>query len=166
MIRARYVVAATVVGASCLVGGTAIAQQAPAMKSVLAGKKFNPPVKGTAEIQLAQPVTKREKDTVVTTIKVKNVSAAPIARLTVAETWYDAKGGVVTGGRASINGLLQPGEVGTLKIETPFNAGMKSNNFNFSHANGDVKPKKVAKIDEPDAAKEPAAKNASATKKK
>ena len=165
MIRARYLVAATIVGASCVAGGTAIAQQAPAMKSVLAGKKFNPPVKGTAEIQLAQPVTKREKDNVVTTIKVKNVSNAPIARLTVAETWYDAKGGVVTGGRASINGLLQPGEVGTLKIETPFNAGMKSNNWNFSHANGDVKAKKVAKIDDVDT-KEPAAKNASATKKK
>jgi hypothetical protein len=165
MIRARYVVAATVVGASCFVGGTAIAEQAPAMKSVLAGKKFTPPVKGTAEIQLAQPVTKREKDTVVTTIKVKNVSTAPIARLTVAETWYDAKGGVVTGGRASINGLLQPGEIGTLKIETPFNAGMKSNNWNFSHANGDVKAKKVAKLEDADA-KEPAAKNASTTKKK
>jgi hypothetical protein len=165
MIRARYVVAATVVGASCFVGGTAIAEQAPAMKSVLAGKKFTPPVKGTAEIQLAQPVTKREKDTVVTTIKVKNVSTAPIARLTVAETWYDAKGGVVTGGRASINGLLQPGEIGTLKIETPFNAGMKSNNWNFSHANGDVKAKKVAKLEDADT-KEPAAKNASTTKKK
>jgi hypothetical protein len=165
MIRARYVAAATLVGASCFVGGTAIAQQAPAMKSVLAGKKFTPPVKGTAEIQLAQPVTKREKDTVVTTIKVKNVSTAPIARLTVAETWYDAKGGVVTGGRAAINGLLQPGEIGTLKIETPFNAGMKSNNWNFSHANGDVKAKKVAKLEDADT-KEPAAKNASATKKK
>ncbi len=92
------------------------------------------------------------------------MSAAPIARLTVAETWYDAKGGVVTGGRAAINGLLQPGEIGTLTIETPFSAGMKSNNFNFSHANGDVKPKKVAKLD--DDTKEPAAKNASATKKK
>jgi hypothetical protein len=166
MIRARYLVAATVVGASCLVVGTATAQQqAPAMKSVLAGKKFISPVKGTAEIQLAQPVTKREKDNVVTTIKVKNVSTAPIARLTVAETWYDAKGGVVTGGRAAINGLLQPGEIGTLKIETPFNAGMKSNNWNFSHANGDVKAKKVAKLEDADT-KEPAAKNASATKKK
>jgi hypothetical protein len=97
---------------------------------------------------------------------VKNMSAAPIARLTVAETWYDAKGGVVTGGRASINGLLQPGEVGTLKIETPFNSAMKSNNWNFSHANGEVKAKKVAKIDDPDAAKEPATKTASTTKKK
>jgi hypothetical protein len=166
MIRARYFAAATVVGVSCLFATAATAQQAQPMKSVLAGKKFNPPIKGTAEIQLVQPVTKREKDNVVTTIKVKNVSAAPIARLTVSESWYDAKGAVVTGGRASINGLLQPGEVGTLKIETPFAAGMKSNNWIFTHANGEVKAKKVAKIDEGDAAKEPAAKNASATKKK
>jgi hypothetical protein len=165
MNRARYVVAATVVGVSCFIGVTAIAAQAPPMKSVLAGKKFTPPVRGTAEIQLLQPVTKRDKDNVVTTITVKNMSTAPIARLTVAESWYDAKGAVVTGGRASINGLLQPGEVGTLKIETPFAAGMKSNNWIFSHANGEVKAKKVAKIEGVDA-KEPAAKNASATKKK
>lgn len=164
MNRARFLVAATLVSAS-VVGVTLIAQQAPPMQSVLAGKKFIPPIKGTAEIQILQPVTKRDKDMVITTIRVKNVSNAPIARLTCAETWYDAKNQIVTGGKGAINGLLQPGEIQTIKIETAFNPGMKSNNWNFTHANGEVKPKKVSKL-EGDDVKEPAAKNASATKKK
>ena len=58
-------------------------------------------------------------------------------------------------------GLLQPGEVQTIVIETPYNAKMKQNNYNFSHANGTIKPHKVAKMGDE---KEPAAKPASATK--
>lgn len=164
MNRARVVVAASIAGAA-LLGVPALAQQAPPMQSILAGKKFTPPIKGVAEVQFTQPVTKREKDMVVTTLKVKNVSNAPIPRLTVTETWYDAKNNVVTGGKGVVNGLLQPNEIATIKIETPFNPAMKSNNWNFTHANGDVKPKKVANL-EGDEGKEPAAKNASSTKTK
>ena len=39
--------------------------QAPPMKSVLAGKKFTPPIKGEAVIEFTQPVTKSVKDMVV-----------------------------------------------------------------------------------------------------
>jgi len=106
-------------------------------------------------------VTKREKDMVVTKIQVKNTSNAPIPRLTITETWYDAGGASVGGGKGAINGLLQPGEVQTIVIETPYNAKMKANNYNFSHANGTIKPHKVAKFGDE---KEPAAKPASATK--
>ncbi len=166
MNRARIALAATFAGA-CLVAGTALAQatQAPPMQSVLAGKKFTPPLKGPADVEFTSPTTKKEKDTVVTTFQVKNVSKAPIARFTVDETWYDDKGVVVSGGKGIIT-LLQPNEVQTIRIESAWNAKMKANNFNFSHANGTVpKPKKVAKLEGADA-KEPAAKNAAATKKK
>jgi len=37
---------------------------------------------------------------------------------------------------------------------------MKANNYNFTHANGTVKPHKVAKMAAPGDAKEPAAKPA------
>jgi hypothetical protein len=167
MNRARFALAATFVGAS-LVGGTVIAEQAtqaPPMKSVLAGKKFTPPVKGQADVEFTSPTTKKEKDLVVTTFLVKNTSSAPIARLTVDETWYGADGAVVSGGKGIINGLLQPGEVQEMRIESAWNAKMKSNNFNFTHPNGTVKPKKVDKLEDPNA-KEPAAKKASTTKKK
>jgi hypothetical protein len=96
---------------------------------------------------------------------VKNNAPGPILRLTVDETWYDAGGGLVTGGKGVIN-RLEPGEVGTIKIETPYNAKMKANNYNFSHANGAVKPHPVPKLTaagDKDAAAKPAP---AATKKK
>ena len=83
---------------------------------------------------------------------------APLLRLTIDETWYDAGGGLVTGGKGVLN-RLEPGEVGTVKIETPWNPKMKANNYNFTHANGTVKPHRVEKFAAAgDAAKEPPAK--------
>jgi hypothetical protein len=152
MNRARFAVAATVVS-TMMYAGVAMAQapQAPPMTSVLAGKKFTPPIRGEALVEFTQPVTKAQpgKSLVVTTIKVKNSSAAPIARLQVTETWYDAAGGIVASGRSAINGLFPPGEIQTITIETPYNPKMKSNNWNFTHANGTVKVAKVKTLDAP-----------------
>jgi hypothetical protein len=148
MTRARLTVAATLLGAT-LAAAPALAQTAtpPPMTSVLSGKKFTPPVKGAADVEFAKPETKRDKDMIITKIKVRNASAAPIARLTIAETWYDKGGAAVGGGKGQIDGLLQPGEVKTITIETPYKTGMQSNNYNFSHANGTVpKPKRVDKL--------------------
>jgi hypothetical protein len=163
MNRARFALAATLVGASLV--STALAAQsasAPPTTSVLAGRKFTPPFKGVAEVLYTKPVTKREKDIVVTTFQVKNLSPAPLARFTVDESWYDEKGNVITGGKGVI-GLLPPGEIQTMRIETGWNPKMKQNMWNFSHVNGTVKPKKVDKLGDD---KQPATKNASATKKK
>jgi hypothetical protein len=167
MTRARLAVAASLVVASAATAAV-LAQsqtppQAPPMTSVLAGKKFTPPFKGQAEVDYTKPVTKRDKDMVVTTLQVRNNANAPLLRLTVDETWYDAGGGLVTGGKGVVN-RLEPGEVATVKIETPFNAKMKANNYNFSHANGTVKPRHVDKMTAP-GEKEPAAKPAAAKKK-
>jgi hypothetical protein len=154
MTRARFVFAATLVFGS-LAAGTALAQAAPTQAApppltpILAGRKLTPPLRGQADVEFTQPSSKRTGDTVTTTIQVKNISNGPIARLTVDETWYDgvgATGNVVAGGKGVINGLLQPGEVGTVKIETAFNPKMKASNWNFSHANGAVKPHRVAKL--------------------
>jgi len=162
MNRARVAVAATLVGTTLCAGALA-AQTAPPMQSVLAGKKLTPPLKGEALIEFTQPVTKAVpgKNMVQTVIKVKNASLSPVARLQITETWFDKAGGVVAGGRAGVNGLLQPGEVQTITIDTPYNPKMNSNSWNFTHANGTVKTQKVAKLDAPPAApaagKEPAA---------
>ena len=51
-----------------------------------------------------------------------------------------------------------------MKIETPYNAKMKANNYNFTHANGTIKPHNVPKL-VAGGDKEPAAKPASATKR-
>lgn len=158
MNRARLAVAATFVTTTMYAGAALAAQatQAPPMTQVLAGKKFTPPVRGEALVEFTQPVTKAQpgKNMVLTTIKVRNQSTAPIARLQVSETWYDKAGAIVAGGRGVINGLLQPGEIQTIEITTPYNAKMSSNNWNFTHANGTVK---VAKVKTLDAPKDPAA---------
>jgi hypothetical protein len=162
MNRARHALAATLVGASLVSALAAQTTPPPPMTSVLAGKKFTPPLKGAADVQYTKPITKREKELVVTTFQVKNLSKAPLARFTVDESWYDDKGNVVTGGKGVI-GLLPPGEIQTVRIETGWNPKMKQTMYNFGHANGTVNPKKVDKLGD---AKEPAAKNVSATKKK
>lgn len=164
MTRARLALAASFVVASA--ASAVLAQTtppAPPMTSVLAGKKFTPAFKGQAEVDFTKPVTKRDKDMVVTTLQVKNNMNAPLLRLTIDETWYDKAGGLVTGGKGVVN-RIEPGEVATVKIETPFNAKMSANNYNFSHANGTVKPHRVEKM-AGGAEKEPAAKPAAAKKK-
>lgn len=169
MNRARVVFAATVVGVS-LVGGAALAQQtstpaAAPMQPILAGKKFIPPLRGDASIDYVKSPTRREGTTLITRIQVKNTSKAPIPRLRIAETWYDKNGGLIPGGDAVVNGLLQPGDVATLEIRTPVNLKMASSMLQFTHANGTVnKPHAVKSFDGLGPAKEPAAKNASATK--
>ena len=164
MTRARFAVAATIVTTTVYAGATLAAQatQAPPMTQVLAGKKFTPPVKGEALIEFTQPVTKRVNENVVTTIKVRNQASAPIARLQVAETWYGADNSIVAGGKGVINGMLQPGEIQTLEIKTPYSAKMRSNNWNFSHANGTIKVAKVKSLEAPPA---PGAAPAAAPKK-
>ncbi len=162
--KVRLVVAATVAGASLVVASGAFAQQTPSpppMQSILAGKKITPPVRGQAEVDYAKPVTKREGPNVVTKIQVKNTSTAPIARLRIIETWFDKSGGTIPGGEGVINGLLQPGEIQTIEIRTPYSDKLNSNSWNFLHANGSVKPHLVKGLDAP---KEPAAKTAAATK--
>lgn len=152
MTRARVSVAAIVTAVLCAAGAAAQAPpQAPPMKSVLGGKKFVPPIRGEAVVEFTQPATRalQGKSLVQTTIKVKNASLAPIARLQVTETWYAKDGSIVNTGRAAIEGLLQPGEVQQLVIETAYNSRMSSNNWNFKHANGTVKLAKVKTLDVP-----------------
>src|SRR5215475_5827200 len=147
MNRARIAATlATLVGVS--LAGPALAQQPPEMKPILAGRKVEPPIKGQAEIEFTQPATKRNGDVVTTTIKVKNISTAPIARLTIAETWFDKGQQQVASSQGSLDKALDPGAVETVTIQTPWNAKMSGNSWNFSHANGNVKPRRVPKIDD------------------
>jgi hypothetical protein len=150
MTRARFAVVAALVGAGIVVApGGLMAQTAPEFKQVLAGKKVEPPIKGQAEVEFTQPVTKKNGDNVVTTIRVKNVATAPISRLKVAETWFDKAGNIVAAGEGTLDKPLAAGAVDTVTITTPFQQGkMNSNSWNFSHAYGTVKPKRVSKLDD------------------
>lgn len=151
MFRAPRIVAATLTLAAVFAGDVVVGQQpqAPPMTSVLAGKKLVPPVRGEAALEWVEPKPARVKELVVSRMTVRNASNAPIARLTVDETWYDKGGATVTAGRGIVNGLLQPGEVQVVVIETPWKAGMSGYQRRFSHANGTIKQVKVAKLDVP-----------------
>ena len=111
MIRARFVFAATLVGAA-LAAGSALAQApaAPDFQPILAGKDFKPPVRGAADVEFTKPVTKRERDMVVDKVMVRNMSTQPIARLTVEAIYYDKGGQVIANGKGFISGLLAAGE--------------------------------------------------------
>jgi hypothetical protein len=153
MNRARFAIVAALAGATLgTASGTSLLAQtpkAPEFKSILANRKVEPPIKGQADVEYTQPVTKRNGDVVTTTIRVKNTSPGPIARLTVSETWFD-KGGtnIVAGGSGALEKILNPGAVDTVTIQTPWNAKMNGNSWNFTHANGQVKPHRVAKVEE------------------
>ena len=157
MNRARIAIVAALVGVS-FAGVSLLAQTAPEMKSILAGRKVEPPIKGQAEIDFTTPTTKRNGDVVTTTIRVKNTSQAPIARLTISETWFDKGQAQVASSQGSLDKALEPGAVETVTIQTPWNAKMNGNSWQFSHANGTIKPRRVPKVED--------AKAAAAAKKK
>jgi hypothetical protein len=148
MLRARLVFTVTLV-AFGLAAGTAFAQavQAPDLKPILAGRQFAAPIRGDAAIEFIYPVPSRTRDLIVTRVQVKNISKAPIARLTIEESWYDNKDALIIGGTGVLTELLQPGEVKTIVIETPWNPRMARNAYQFRHANGNVpKPVRVARL--------------------
>ena len=161
--RVRFAIAAIGIAAGLLaVDVAAQTTQAPPMKSVLAGRKLTPPIRGEAAVEWVEPKPERVKDMVITKVTIRNAAAAPIARLTINETWYDKGGATVTAGRGMINGLLQPGEVAVITIETPWKAGMQGFQRQFQHANGTIKPVRVKQLEVP---KTPATTPAADTKK-
>jgi hypothetical protein len=108
--------------------------------------RLTPALRGEAQIAMTNPVVKREGNNIVTTFKVKNLSKQPIAGLKLEEFWYDAKGTVIGGDTFRNPKPLQPDEVIDIKLTDPATGKERNNNYKFSHANGTVKPTKVAKL--------------------
>ena len=134
-----------------LVAPLAFAQTpAPAAPAAPAApRKLISPFRGDATVEYTPPVTKRSGSNIVTTMTIKNTSPGPLAGFRLEESWSD-KGGNLAGGDIYRHPRpLMPGEVINVTLTNPFNARMSSNSYNFVHANGNVKPKKVPKIDVP-----------------
>jgi hypothetical protein len=119
----------------------AASQPAPA-----ATGKPAPPVRGQAELGYTRPVSKRDGQTIVTTIKVKNLSTGAIAGLKVDEFWYDKGGDPVTGDTFRYRKPLQPGEVIEVTLRTPVNPKMDRNQYKFEHLNGSIKTTLLPKL--------------------
>lgn len=113
----------------------------------IAGTASAQPVKGLALVGITQPVTKVVGKEVVTTLKVKNLSKASIAGLKIEEYWYDKAGNPAPGGSRQLNQPLGVGAVVSIVLRTPRTPNMDRNSYQFSHANGQVTTKVMAKIE-------------------
>lgn len=123
--------------------------QTPAPAAPAAPRKLISPYRGDATVEFTKPVTKRNGANVVTTLTVKNTSPGPLAGFRLEENWADGSGNLAGGDIYRHPKPLMPGEVINITLTTPYNARMKNNSYNFIHANGNVKPKAVPKIDVP-----------------
>jgi hypothetical protein len=136
--------AGAVLLAAVAVGAEQAKPAPPAQAPPAAPAKFVPPIRGVAELGILTPVTKRVGKEVVTVIKIKNLSTAgSIAGLKVDEYWYDKAGDPVTGDTFRYRKPLLPGEVIEVTLRTPVNPRMDRNQYNFSHANGNIKTKRM-----------------------
>jgi hypothetical protein len=130
-----------------LSAGSVLAEQEQA-----APRKLIAPVRGEAIVEITAPDTKVVKNEVVTTLRVKNVSAGPIAGFKIDENWY--KGNTAVGGDSYRHPRPLPvGEVILVTFSVP-RAGIVGarNQYQFAHANGTVKPKTVRSLEMPKAA--------------
>ena len=134
-----------------LIAPSAFAQTpAPAAPAAQAApRKLISPYRGDATVEFTSPVTKPVGANIVTTMTIKNTSPGPLAGFRLEESWADGTGNLAGGDTYRHPRPLMPGEVINVTLTTPRNARMKNNSLNFVHANGNVKPKKVAKIDVP-----------------
>lgn len=122
----------------------ATTQQAPA-----APAKFIKPLKGTADIQFIQMPSKKVGGDIVTVLKIKNLSTAPVSLLKVDEYWYNKANppAVVTGDSEAYRKPFMPGEIIELTMKSPYKADVGASQYQFSHAGGQVKLKRVSKFD-------------------
>ena len=112
-------------------------------------RKLIAPVRGEALVEITQPDTRVQGNDVVTRIRVKNTSTGPIAGFKVDENWF--KGSDALSGDSYRHARpLQVNEVIEIKLTVPRARVIGARNQSqFSHANGNVKPKTVPKIDVP-----------------
>lgn len=103
-----------------------------------------PPVQGLARIQILAPETKVEGNEVISTVRVRNVSKGTITRFSVSEFWYDDEGNATPGGSRTHQGPFLPGEVIEMELRASKDPKFYQNQFEFSHANGDIEATVVA----------------------
>jgi hypothetical protein len=113
-----------------------------------APRKLVPPVRGEAAIEVFRD-TKVVGNEVISTIRVKNLATMPIAGFRAEENWY--KGNDPVGGDFYRHPRpWQPGEILEFQLKSPRAAIVGARNqFQFTHANGTIKPTVVPKMDAP-----------------
>jgi hypothetical protein len=105
--------------------------------------KWVTPVKGIANVEVIQSTPKKVGDELVTSLKVKNISDGAIAMLKVDEYWYDKKRETVSACTERVRQPINPKQIVDIEVKCAYKADIDTNQFFFSHANGDIKAKSV-----------------------
>ncbi len=108
-----------------------------------------PTVRGQAEIGYTQPVARRERNFIITSMRVKNLAENAIAGFQVDEFWFDRAGNTVTGDRFRLRQPFLSGEVIDLELRVPRNSAMDRSNYEFTHQNGDIQATLLNEIEDP-----------------
>jgi hypothetical protein len=113
------------------------------------GLELVPTQRGLAEIAYTQPVARRERDFIVTSIRVQNLAQNAIAGFSVDEYWFDSEGNTVTGDQVRFREPMLTGEIRDLELRVPRVRGMDRSNYEFTHQNGDIKATLFDEIEDP-----------------
>lgn len=132
--------------------GAAMSDDAPSKSSAPASKRparkkrtaKAPPLRGLARVQILAPETKVEGNEVISTVRVRNSSKGTITGFSVSEFWYDDAGNATPGGSRIHRNPFAPGEVIELELRASKDSKFYQNQFEFTHANGDVEATVVA----------------------
>ncbi|MEW6322869.1 MAG: hypothetical protein AB1635_17505 [Acidobacteriota bacterium] len=129
--------------AAVVVGLVALPAVAAAQRKLIA------PFRGDAEVEITKPNTRLVGNEVITTILVKSNASGPLAGFRVEENWYDRAGTPVGGDTYRHPRPLPPNTVIEVTLRTPRRPNMQSNQYQFLHANGNIKTKIVPKLELP-----------------
>ena len=106
-------------------------------------------IRGPGQVGYLQPVSRRQRNEMVTTFRVQNTSTNALAGFSVDEFWYDRAGDTVAGGSFRMQQPFLPGQIIEVEIRIPRSSRMARNNYEFSHKNGVVEATLFEEMDEP-----------------
>ena len=106
-------------------------------------------MRGPGQIGYLPPVTSRERNEVVTTFRIKNISPGALAGFKVDEFWYDSNGDTVTGDSWRMRRPFLVDEIIEVTLRVPRNSRMDRSNYEFSHQNGVVEASVFQEMEEP-----------------
>ena len=122
------------------------------MRSVLANRgdtRLVATIRGPGQIGYLPPVTRRQRNEIVTTFRIKNISPGALAGFKVDEFWYDDGGNTVTGDSYRMRRPFLVDQIIEVELRVPRNSQMARSNYEFTHQNGVVEANLFEEMEEP-----------------
>ena len=112
-------------------------------------------MRGPGQIGYLPPVTSRERNEIVTTFRIKNISDGALAGFKVDEFWYDSAGDTVTGDSFRMRRPFLVDEIIEVELRVSRNSRLENSNYEFTHQNGVVEASLFDEMEAPPAPEEP-----------